>query len=108
MGLIPGDRVQVDHVDGNGLNNCRSNLRLATQSENMWNRKKGKGQYTSQYKGVSINKSMKTRPWMARLKVNGKPIYLGYYASEEEAALAYNEGTIKYHGKFARLNAINP
>ncbi len=64
---------------------------------------------TSGYKGVinvSKHSRMKTRVWVASIKVNYKTIRLGYYETPEEAALAYNKAALKYHGVYARLNVL--
>lgn len=91
----------VDHINRDTLDNRRCNLRICTSSQNSINRKKVKGQ-TSRYKGVSRVKNIKKRPWQARLN-NTR---LGCYASEDQAALAYNEAAIKLYGEFALLNDI--
>lgn len=108
----PADKM-VDHIDGNGLNNLRSNLRFATMSQNIANSKVRKDNTTG-YKGVSWfvgskhpNGVWKSKPsWTARIGINGKRITVGYFATKEEAARAYNKAAIKYHGEFAKLNII--
>ena len=94
---------QVDHIDGNGLNNCRSNLRAATKQENGCNRNKQKNN-TSGRKGVGWNKQH--QKWQAQIQVNGKQIHLGYFDDIEDAVRAYNQAAKKHFGKFARLNII--
>ena len=91
----------VDHIDHNGLNNQKSNLRFCTQSENMMNRSKG-GNCTSIYKGVSFHKRDKI--WRAKIHINGKDIHLGNFISEIEAAKAYNNKAIELFCEFANLN----
>ncbi len=95
--------LDIDHKDGNGLNNQRDNIRIATRSENNRNRK-AKYNSTSQYVGVSKAKDGR---WAAQIKPEGKnPIGLGWYINEIDAALAYNKAAIKIHGEFAKLNKI--
>lgn len=93
--------LETDHIDGNGLNNQRSNLRIATHSQNGKNRGKCNNN-TSGFKGVSWNK--KNKRWQANIKINGKRKYLGEFTSKELAHIAYCEACTKYHGEFANLN----
>jgi hypothetical protein len=95
--------LEVDHIDHNGLNNQRSNLRNCTQSQNHMNQSNmGK----SKYKGVSFFTKKKYKQVRANICVCGSPIYLGSFLTEEEAALAYNEAAKKYFGEFALLNNV--
>ena len=103
MNTPPG--MWTDHIDSNGLNNRRSNLRLCTHAENQQNARPRKGA-SSRYKGVSWHKVWKK--WHARIRHNGKIISLGYFTSEIEAALAYNEAAIELFGEFAWLNIVQP
>lgn len=103
LGLIPGDGKETDHIDQNGLNNQRSNLRICSRSENNQNQQAIRGS-TSQYKGISRSKSDKK--WRARLYLNGQQKHLGYFPSETDAAVAYNRAAKKAFGEFARLNKI--
>jgi hypothetical protein len=91
----------VDHVDSDGLNNRRANLRPATHSENQQNRRMAENN-TSGYKGVSFDKS-KGR-WRAAIKLNGRTINLGRFADPTAAASAYDAAALDLFGEFARLN----
>ena len=95
----------IDHVDGNGLNNCKCNLRVATHAQNLQNsgprRKKNK---TSRFKGVWFIKDGCRNCWRAGITANGKRQNLGTFATEEEAARRYDEAAKELHGEFARLN----
>ena len=96
-------RKWVDHKDGDSLNNRRSNLRLCNNQQNQFNSKK-QMDTLSKYKGVSMTNRPKS--YRSSICVNGKSKSLGYFYTEEEAALSYNEAAIKYFGVFARLNRI--
>lgn len=94
----------IDHIDINGLNNQKSNLRICTQSENMMNVQK-KENCTSVYKGVNFHKP--NSKWRAAIKINGKQIHLGYFTSEADAARTYNKKAIELFCEFANLNNVN-
>lgn len=100
---VTDPKVFVDHERGDGLNNQRYNLRMATQRQNSQNRKPQAGS-ASKYKGVSFNARLKK--WLAQIRVGSSLIHIGCYKQEEDAALAYNEAAIKHHGEFARLNVV--
>jgi hypothetical protein len=101
MGKAPAGMIW-DHVDRNKGNNKRSNLRPCTPSQSNMNKDKWRGEYTSRYKGVY--RHTKTRKWVAQIKVDRKLIYLGIFASEEDAARAYDKATEIYFGEFAVRN----
>jgi len=88
----------VDHEDGNGLNNTRANLRLATKAQNGANSRKPSNN-TSGFKGVCWNRQK--GEWKAQIAVNGINKHLGYYTSKEAAYAAYCEAADKYHKEFA-------
>lgn len=91
----------VDHIDGMRLNNCRSNLRSATISENARNR--GHHRWgTSDFKGVHWHK--KQQKWVAAITYDGRQRNIGAFAREEDAATAYNIMAEMHHGEFARMN----
>ena len=96
------DGMFCDHINHNGLDNRRANLRPVTLTQNVWNRRKFKKPSRSKYKGVDWSTEMKR--WRARIRVNGKRIYLGSFKHEIEAAKAYDRAAAKYHGQFAALN----
>lgn len=91
------ERMVVDHIDGNGLNNCRDNLRICTNSENVKNRKIQINN-TSGYKGVTWHK--REQKWRAQIQMNNKQIQLGSFDNPEDAYAAYCEAAEKYHGEF--------
>ncbi len=95
-------RFDVDHVNGDGLDNRKSNLRKCTRQQNLFNcRKKSKA--SSIYKGVTITKKGKIQ---ASIRVDGRLLYLGYFKTEEAAAMAYNKEALLHRKEFAYLNNI--
>lgn len=120
MGLLNAPyNIYVDHIDGNGLNNCRNNLRITDSSGNQQNlRKRIPTKWTSIYKGVHYKGHSKSNPWVAQITIPKQPIdgirpkgrgkvrWLGSYKTQEEAALAYNQAAIELFGPMAHLNTI--
>lgn len=109
LNLVKDDGKITDHIDGNGLNNQKSNLRITNHSGNVKNAKARMGR---KYKGVYDRSKWEPTnplPFAARITYDGhKDVLIGRYKTAEEAALAYNEAAKKYHGEFARLNHITP
>ena len=101
LGLEGGDGKEVDHVNGDGLDNRRSNLRVASRRENLRNRRSFAGS-TSRYCGVGWRASRGV--WRARITIEGREMSLGHFASEIEAALSYDEAARRWFGPYARLN----
>jgi len=104
-------RKQVDHINGNGLDNRRSNLRLATVSEQAANSKskKKRAPVCSSYKGVSWHNTKTGGCWRAELeqKTKGKrKRYIKYASTQEQAALLYNALALEHFGVFAKVNEI--
>jgi hypothetical protein len=91
----------VDHINGNGLDNRRANLRLATSAQNNYNRRIT-SRRTSKYKGVDYHASK--RAYRARITVDKKKIFLGHFPDESSAARAYDVAAKKHHKEFAALN----
>lgn len=100
LDLSSGD-LSVDHINGDGLDNRRSNLRICNQSQNLANQRKRKNS-TSRYKGVSWH--TRGKKWAAGIMVDGKQLHLGNYDSEMEAAFAYDAAARQHFGDFARPN----
>lgn len=95
------NELDVDHIDGDGLNNTRRNIRVCSGIQNRRN-SRGNRNTVSGYKGVNFDS--RYNKWHARIEVNNKRIHLGYFSTPEDAARAYDVAALKYHGEFARLN----
>lgn len=95
--------MEVDHVNGNRLDNRRCNLRLVTHAQNMKNMNSNTNT-SSRFKGVSWCKSRNL--WEVNIQADDQPTHIGRYASEVAAAKAYNAAALELHGEFARLNEI--
>jgi len=99
--LMPGAE-EVDHINGNWLDNRKENLRPATRSQHMMNCDKRKvSRVSSQFKGVSRNRS---GGWFARIRKDYETRYLGTFEHEVAAAIAYDHAARECFGHFARLN----
>lgn len=95
--------MDVDHIDHNGLNNTRENLRTCTHAQNMRNQKTSV-RNTTGFKGVFKTSDR----FFAAIGVNGNHIYLGTFDSAEEAARHYNQAAVQHFSEFACLNDVNP
>jgi HNH endonuclease len=103
---VTDSKIQVDHKDGNTLNNKLSNIRACPKGKyNAINRPKQRNN-TSGYKGVFKREDTKTLKYRAAIRVDQRLISLGTFENPKEAAKCYNEAAIKYFGEFAHLNKI--
>jgi len=93
--------VQVDHINHNGLDNRRANLRLCTRQQNQFNRKM-QTKHSSSWKGVRWVKER--HKWRSEIQYNTRTIHIGYFDSEIQAAKAYNKKAKKLFGEFANIN----
>lgn len=101
--LNPKNGLFVDHINQNGLDNRRCNIRIATACQNMSNRRQIN---TLGYKGIRLVRSS-SKPFAASICADKKWIYIGVYPTAEEAARAYDQKAIELHGEFAYLNFPN-
>lgn len=92
----------IDHRDGNGLNNERTNLRIATQVTNQRNRRKLTGKCP--HKGVQLSLNQRSVRYRARIKLGGRQVQLGNYSNPIAAAIAYDIAAKREFGEFARTN----
>lgn len=100
------DKVSVDHVNGDKLDNRKCNLRVCTHKQNLRNQKKHRNGAAS-YKGVSGRATASGRVrYRATITVDYRQLCLGTFATELEAAVAYNAAALEHHGEFARLNEL--
>ena len=98
--LKAANDMVVDHINHNGLDNRKANLRLATVAQNAWNAERPIGR--SGYRGVSFDK--RVGRWRVAICCCGKRKQLGYFSDKHEAAKAYDRAAKKYYGEFASLN----
>lgn len=107
--MAASGRLEIDHRDGDGLNNRLHNLRFATRRQNQANRRKQTGPCLSKFKGVTFDRF--ANKWKAQLMVTtpeGKEVnlHLGRFRDERDAAIAYNAAAILHFGEFAKLNIL--
>ena len=96
------DGLFVDHINHNGLDNRKANLRIVTPQQNSWNTRQGRNQGSSEYKGVSWDKE--TQKWQASIHIDNKLKYLGRFENEKEAAVVYDAAAKEHRGEYAFLN----
>ena len=84
---INNPKLQIDHIDGDRLNNNIDNLRIVSNQQNQWNHTKAKGYSWDKVK----------QKWRSHIAVNSKKNHLGYFTSEEEARQAYLDAKLKFH-----------
>lgn len=101
LGDVPKG-VDVDHINGNRLDNRRCNLRKATRSQNAINRVRRDPRNTSGYRGVTFNKPW--GKWVAKIGHTTGRQHLGGFQTAEEAARAYDEAALRLFGEFAQTN----
>jgi len=101
---VTDSKVDVDHGDGNGLNNQRENIRSCTHSQNMMNQGSRRG--LSKFKGVCFKQSSKR--WAAAISINRRIKHIGYFSNEEDAGRAYNQFAKIHYGEFAKFNDVTP
>jgi len=97
--MNPNSGSDIDHVNGNGLDNRRKNLRVCSRQQNSANRGPLNGR---EYKGVFKHR----KKWLAQIGYNYKRIYLGCFHKKEDAAMAYNKKAVELFGNFAYTNKI--
>ena len=99
---------EVDHINGNPLDNRRANLRIVTSCENSWNSRAHADSKYSKYKGVSLwrfKHHTRKKPWVCQIMASGKK-RKSYFSTEREAAEQYNLWALELHGNFALLNNL--
>lgn len=95
----------IDHINGDGLDNRKANLRSCSRAENLHNTRKTARPCSSRFKGVRFHR--RHGKYLAEIQAHGKRRYLGCFESEEDAARAYDSAARRLHGQFARLNLPN-
>lgn len=100
--LNPSTHEEVDHKDGNPLNNCRNNLRLASRAQNSRNRGRARSNRVG-FKGVYLDPRRILHPYRAEIRADGRKIKLGSFATPERAHEAYKAAAIRLHAEFHRF-----
>lgn len=100
---LTDSKILCDHIDGDGLNNQKSNLRIANRTQNARNRSANKNS-SSKYIGVSAHTQHGKTKWCARIQKGEKQKYLGIFETQQEAAIAYDNAAKILYGEFAKIN----
>lgn len=103
--MKPGTGMDVDHIDGDGLNNSRSNLRVATRAQNMYNKRK---QHNNKSGYIGVHWSKEKNKWRAVIRYLNKEQFVGYFDDIVKAAKARDLKALELHGDFAMLNFQRP
>jgi len=93
---------EIDHIDGNGLNNRKNNLRKVTHQQNMMNQRVLPKNNTSGYIGIYFDNKLKK--YISQIKVNQKKIHIGVFSDIKDAILARREAELKYFSKYKSIN----
>jgi hypothetical protein len=93
--------LEVDHINGNSLDNRKTNLRICTRFQNNWNAPRRRDN-RSGCKGVNWNKRVKL--WIARIQVNNRRICLGYFKNKRDARQVYQQAAKRYFGEFLNVS----
>lgn len=101
---FPRSTYIVDHINGNKLDNRKSNLRLVTYQQNSQNVTKRKGKFTSEFKGAHLHKNNLAKPWESCITKNYKSFKLGHFENAHQAALMYDFWSLLLFGKYAKTN----
>ncbi len=100
--MKPSRGMVIDHINHDGLDNRKANLRIVTHQQNTWNSRRGLRQGKSMYKGVSWDGNV--RKWAATMRIEGKCRRLGFFKDEISAAKAYDAAAKKHRGEYALIN----
>ncbi len=102
-GLQPNDGIQVDHINHNGLDNRRHNLRVSTHAQNQHNARPSRKNKTG-FKGVCVDPHQRSKPFKSEIRTGVQRFHLGYFATAEDAARAYDAKARELFGEYAFLN----
>jgi hypothetical protein len=97
---ITDSSTQVDHENGNPLDNRKQNLRICDRNQNARNRTRTHKRNTSGYRGIVKTTVNKSKPWVARIQIGDRRKHLGYFYTAEEAARAFDKAAKEIYGEF--------